>query len=82
MAKTREDTTKAREEAAKAHEDHTLLLARMKEIEKDVALVSDQCDALNVQIRLVSARVETLESEVVTLKETVRARDEALSGTD
>jgi chromosome segregation ATPase len=29
----------------------------------------------------VSARVETLESEVVMLKETVRVRDEALSGT-
>jgi chromosome segregation ATPase len=29
----------------------------------------------------VSAHIETLESEVVTLKETVRARDKALSGT-
>jgi hypothetical protein len=37
----------------------------------NVALVSGQRDALNVQIELVSARVETLESEVMTLKETV-----------
>jgi hypothetical protein len=46
-------------------------LARVKELEKDVALVSGQRDALDVQIRLVSTRVETLESEVVMLKETV-----------
>jgi septal ring factor EnvC (AmiA/AmiB activator) len=37
-AKAREDATKAQEEAAKAHEDHAQLLARVKELEKDVAL--------------------------------------------
>jgi chromosome segregation ATPase len=81
MAKAHEDATKAWEEAAKAHEDHALLLAHVEELEKDVALVSGQRDALNVQIGLVSARVKTMESEVVMLKETIRARDEALSGT-
>jgi chromosome segregation ATPase len=81
VAKACEDATKAQEEAAKAREDHAPLLARVKELEKDVALVSGQRDALNVQIELVFARVETLESEVVTLMETVRSRDEALSGT-
>jgi peptidoglycan hydrolase CwlO-like protein len=55
-------------------------LARVEELEKDVTLVSDQRDALNVQIGLVSACIETLESEVMTLKETIRARNEALSG--
>jgi uncharacterized protein (DUF3084 family) len=58
--KAREDATKAQEEAAKAREDHAPLLARMKELKKDVALVSGQRDALNVQIRLVSARLEIL----------------------
>jgi septal ring factor EnvC (AmiA/AmiB activator) len=53
----------------------------VKELEEDVALVSGQRDALNVQIGLVSARLETLQNEVVALKEIVRARDEALLGT-
>jgi uncharacterized protein (DUF3084 family) len=48
VAKLHEDATKAQEEAAKAREDHTPLLAHVKELEKDVDLVSDQCDALNV----------------------------------
>jgi uncharacterized protein (DUF3084 family) len=48
VAKLHEDATKAHEEATKAREDHTPLLARVKELEKDVALVSDQRDALNV----------------------------------
>jgi chromosome segregation ATPase len=69
--KAREDATKAQEEETKAREDHTPLLAHVKELEKDVALISDQRDALNVQIRLMSARIETLESEVVTLKEII-----------
>jgi chromosome segregation ATPase len=47
-AKALEDTTKAREEASRAHEDLPLLLARVKELEEDVALVSGQHDALNV----------------------------------
>jgi hypothetical protein len=80
MTKARGDATKAQEEASKAHEDHAPLLARVEELEKDVTLVSDQRDALNVQIGLVSACIETLESEVMTLKETIRARNEALSG--
>jgi hypothetical protein len=42
---------KAREEATKAREDLVSLLARVKELEEDVALVSGQRDALNVQIR-------------------------------
>jgi type II secretory pathway component PulM len=46
-AKAREDTTKTQEETAKAREDHAPLLARMKELEMDVALVSGQRDALN-----------------------------------
>jgi septal ring factor EnvC (AmiA/AmiB activator) len=39
-AKAREDTTKAQEEAAKAREDLAPLLARVKELEEDIALVS------------------------------------------
>jgi chromosome segregation ATPase len=54
----------------------------VKELEEDVALVSSQCDTLNVQIGMASARVGTLENEVMTLKGTIRERDEALSGTD
>jgi chromosome segregation ATPase len=53
----------------------------VKELEEDVALVSGQRDALNVQIGMASARVGTLENEVATLKGTVQERDEALSGT-
>jgi chromosome segregation ATPase len=48
MATAREDTTKAQEEATKAHEDPAPLLARVKDLEKDVALVSGQRAALNV----------------------------------
>jgi chromosome segregation ATPase len=73
MAKALEDTAKAREDLAP-------LLARVKELEEDVALVSGQRDALNVQIGLVSAHIGTLENEVATLKGTIRERDEALSG--
>jgi hypothetical protein len=40
-AKALEDAAKAREEVAKAREDLAPLLARMKELEEDVALVSD-----------------------------------------
>jgi chromosome segregation ATPase len=80
-AKVREDPTRAEEEAAKTREDHAPLLASVKELEEDVTLVSGQRDALNVQIGLVSAHLETLKNEVVALKETIRARDEALSGT-
>jgi BMFP domain-containing protein YqiC len=40
--------TKAQEEVAKAREDLAPLLARVKELEEDVALVSGQRDALNV----------------------------------
>jgi uncharacterized protein (DUF3084 family) len=47
-AKAREDAARAREEAAKAREDLAPLLARMKELKEDVALVSDQRDALNI----------------------------------
>jgi hypothetical protein len=57
------------------------LLARVKELEKDVALASGQRDALNIQVGMASARIRTLEDEVVMLKGTVRERDEALSGT-
>jgi chromosome segregation ATPase len=57
------------------------LLACIKELEEDVALVSGQRDALNVQIGMASPRVETLENEVMTLKGTVQERDEALLGT-
>jgi chromosome segregation ATPase len=72
---------RSREEAAKAHEDLAPLLARVKELEEDVALVDGQRDALNIQVGMASARVRTLEGEVVTLKGTVRERDEALSST-
>jgi BMFP domain-containing protein YqiC len=44
----REDVTKAREEAAKAHEDLVPLSARVKELEEDVALVGRHRDTLNV----------------------------------
>jgi uncharacterized protein (DUF3084 family) len=47
-AKAHEDVAKAREEAAKAHEDLVPLLARVKELDEDVALVNGQRDALNV----------------------------------
>jgi chromosome segregation ATPase len=77
----RADAARAREEVAKAHEDLTPLLACVKELEEDVTLVSGQRDALNIQIRMASARVRTFEDEFVMLKGTVRERDEALSGT-
>jgi hypothetical protein len=35
---------------AKAHENLVLLMARVKELEEDIALVSGQCDPLNMQI--------------------------------
>jgi chromosome segregation ATPase len=79
-AKACEDVTRAQEEAAKAREDLAPLLARVKELEEDVALVGGQHDALNIQVGMASAHVRTLEDEVVTLKGTVRERDEALSG--
>jgi HD superfamily phosphodiesterase len=62
---------RAREEAAKDREDLAPLLARVKELEEDVALVSGQRDALNIQIGMASARVGTLEDEVAMLKGTV-----------
>jgi chromosome segregation ATPase len=80
-AKAREDATKAQEEAAKARKDVAPLLVRVKELEDGIALVSGQRDALNVQIGQASSRVETLTEEVKTLKETIRERNEALSGT-
>jgi hypothetical protein len=43
----------------------------VKELEEDVALVSGQGDALNVQIGLASARVGTLTKEVEALKDTI-----------
>jgi chromosome segregation ATPase len=52
----------------------------VKELEEDVALVSGQHDALNVQIGMASTCVGTLDNEVMTLKGTVRERDEALLG--
>jgi hypothetical protein len=57
------------------------LLAHVKELEEDIALVGGQRDALNIQVGMASARVRTLEDEVVTLKGMVRERDEALLGT-
>jgi chromosome segregation ATPase len=77
----KEEATKAREEAAKAREDLAPLLARVKRLEEDVALVSGQRDALNVQIGLVSTHVGSLTEEVEMLKGTIQERDEALSGT-
>jgi hypothetical protein len=53
----------------------------MKELKEDVASVSGQRDALNIQIGMASARVGTLEDELATLKGMVRERDEALSST-
>jgi uncharacterized protein (DUF3084 family) len=47
-AKAREDVARAQEEAAKAREDLAPLLARVKELEEDVALVGGQRDALNI----------------------------------
>jgi chromosome segregation ATPase len=47
-AKVREDAERAREEAAQAREDLAPLLARVKELEEDIALVGGQRDALNV----------------------------------
>jgi chromosome segregation ATPase len=70
-AKAREDVARAREEAAKDHEDLAPLLARVKELEEDVALVGGQRDVLNIQIRMASAHIGTLEDEVAMLKGTV-----------
>jgi hypothetical protein len=53
----------------------------VKELKEDIALVGGQRDALNIQVRMASAHVRTLESEVATLSGMVRERDEALSGT-
>jgi chromosome segregation ATPase len=75
----REDAAKAWEEATKAHEDLAPLLARVKELKEDIALVGGQRDALNIQVGMASARVRTLEDMVVTLKGMVREREEALS---
>jgi chromosome segregation ATPase len=47
-AKAREDVAKAREEATEAREDLVLLLARVKELEEDIALAGGQRDALNI----------------------------------
>jgi chromosome segregation ATPase len=80
-AKVREDAAKAWEEAAKAHEDLTPLLAHVKEVEEDIASVSSQRDALNIQIGMAFAHVGTMKDEVEALKGTVRERDEALLGT-
>jgi hypothetical protein len=44
------------------------LLACVKELEEDVALVSGRRDALNVQIGMASTHVRTLENEVMMLK--------------
>jgi hypothetical protein len=43
----------------------------VKKLEEDVALISGQCNALNIQIGLVSTHVGTLKNEVMTLKGTV-----------
>jgi chromosome segregation ATPase len=74
----REDATKAREEAAKAREDLVPLSARVKELEEDVALVSRQRDALNVQIGQVTARFGALKDEVTALSGAVQEKDAAL----
>jgi predicted nucleic acid-binding Zn-ribbon protein len=66
-----EDAAKAQEEATKAREDLTPLLACVKELKEDITLVGGQRDALNIQVRMASARIRTLEDEVVTLKGTV-----------
>jgi uncharacterized protein (DUF3084 family) len=79
-AKARENVAKAREEAAKAYEDLAPLLAHVKELEEDIALVGGQRDALNILVGMAYACVRTLEDEVVTLKGMVQERDEALSG--
>jgi hypothetical protein len=47
-AKAREDAAKAWEKAVKAYEDLVPLLARVKELEEDIALVGGQRDALNI----------------------------------
>jgi chromosome segregation ATPase len=78
-AKACEDMARAREEATKAREDLMPLLARVNELEEDIALVGGQHDALNIQVEMASAHVRTLEDEVATLKGTVRERDKALS---
>jgi chromosome segregation ATPase len=54
----------------------------VKELEEDIALVGGQRDALNTQVGMASARIRTLESEVVMLSGAVQERDEALSGVD
>jgi hypothetical protein len=40
----------------------------VKELEEDIASVSGQHDALNIQIRMAFAHVGTMKDEVVTLK--------------
>jgi uncharacterized protein (DUF3084 family) len=53
-AKVHEDVARAQKEAAKACEDLVPLLARVKELEEDIALVGGQRDALNIQVRMAS----------------------------
>jgi hypothetical protein len=67
-----EDVARAQEEAAKACEDLALLLVHVKELKEDVALVSGQRDALNIQIGIASARIGILEDEVATSKRGTR----------
>jgi chromosome segregation ATPase len=66
-AAVKEEVAQAREEAAKAREALVPLLARVKELEEDIALVGGQRDALSAQLGMASAHVGTLENEVVTL---------------
>jgi uncharacterized coiled-coil protein SlyX len=47
-AAVKEEAAQAWEEAAKAREDLAPLLARVKELEEDIALVGGQRDALNI----------------------------------
>jgi uncharacterized protein (DUF3084 family) len=70
-AAVREEAAQAQKAEAKAREDLAPLLARVKELEEDVALVGGQRDALNIQIGMASARVRTLEDKVAMLKGTV-----------
>jgi uncharacterized protein YlxW (UPF0749 family) len=44
------DVARAREEATKTHEDLAPLLARVKELEEDIASVGGQRDALNIAL--------------------------------
>jgi predicted nucleic acid-binding Zn-ribbon protein len=63
----RTDMDKAREEASLARRDLEPLSAWVKKLEEDVSQVRRQRNALNVEVKQVTARFGALKNEVTTL---------------